>query len=273
MARYVVIVLAFALARLLLPAPAIGDGAPAIGINAGSTGVTVRGVPDRYVAMHSLHGTTIARIQRDGGRVVASRFFPRGLVIPTVAYDGTATGLSADGSRLVAVRPLRRRTEFTVLETKRLKRRATISLRGRFTLDAVSRDGGMLYLIQTLLNGRTRSNGRYAVRAYHVGARELLPDPIVDPSEPDEPMTGLPLTRVMSRDGRWAYTLYDSPGHPFVHALDTEEATARCIDLHALAGRDDLLAIRLTVGRDGTIAVRHAERTEPLLEIGRSASP
>jgi hypothetical protein len=105
------------------------------------------------------------------------------------------------------------------------------------------------------------------VRAYHVGERELLSEPIVDPSEPDEPMTGRPLTRATSRDGRWAYTLYDSPGHPFVHALDTEEATARCIDLHALAGRDDLLAIRLTVGRDGTIEVRHAERTEPLLEI------
>jgi hypothetical protein len=43
----------------------------------------------------------------------------------------------------------------------------------------------------------------------------------------------------MSSDGRWAYTLYDGAGKtPFVHALDTSNRTARCIDLDALAGTD-----------------------------------
>jgi hypothetical protein len=249
-----------AVALLALPAPAFGAGGPVIGMDAGLSGVTARGLPDRYVAMQSLRGTTIARIERDGGRVVVARHFPRGLVIPIVAYDGTATGLSADGRALVATHALRRRSEFTVLETKRLKRRATITLRGRFTLDAVSRDGGLLYLIEA-------KGERYAVRAYHVGARELLPEPIVDPDEPDEPMQGAPLTRTMSRDGRWAYTLYDGGDHPFIHALDTEEASAQCIDLHELAGRDDLLAMRLAVGRDGAIAVRHVQERRPLLVV------
>lgn len=256
MSRCVVI----AAALLTLAPLAHADGGPVVGVDAGSGGVTARGVPDRYVAMHSPRGTTIARIERKGGRVVVSRHFRRGLVIPTVAYDGTATGLAADGRTLVGVRPLARRTELTVLDTERLKRRATITLAGRFTLDALSRDGGLLYLIET-------KGDRYAVRAYHVGARELLPEPIVDPDEPDEPMTGLPLTRAMSRDGRWAYTLYDAPGHPFIHALDTQEATARCIDLHALAGRDDLLAMRLDVGPGGTIAVRHVQEERPLLVV------
>ena len=63
-----------------------------------------------------------------------------------------------------------------------------------------------MYLIQ--YSPRDFSN--YAVRAYDLGARRLLPEPVVDPREADEPMTGAPVTRVASADGRWAYTLYDS---------------------------------------------------------------
>ena len=46
-------------------------------------------------------------------------------------------------------------------------------------------------------------------------------------------MSGLPMSRApRAASGRWAYTLYDGAGeHPFVHALDTEQRTAVCIDL------------------------------------------
>ena len=54
-----------------------------------------------------------------------------------------------------------------------------------------------------------------------------LPTPIVDKSEPDERMAGLPITRQTTADGRWAYTLYDGAGkEPFVHALDTVNGEA-----------------------------------------------
>src|SRR5207302_9584779 len=54
-----------------------------------------------------------------------------------------------------------------------------------------------------------------------------------------EAMTGLPVSRVMSPDGRWAYTLYDRPsGGPFVHALDTVGVRAVCVDLPALVHAD-----------------------------------
>ncbi len=50
-------------------------------------------------------------------------------------------------------------------------------------------------------------------------------------------MRGMPVTRSSSPDGRFAYTLYDGAGeHPFIHALDTVEKSARCIDLHGLMG-------------------------------------
>jgi hypothetical protein len=58
---------------------------------------------------------------------------------------------------------------------------------------------------------------------------------VIDPRNPREKMRGNPLSRVASPDGRWAYTLYDGGGGtPFVHALDTQNGTARCIDLEGL---------------------------------------
>jgi hypothetical protein len=160
----------------------------------------------------------------------------------------------------------RRSSRFTILDTERLRRHGTIRLRGDFTLDAISPDGKLLYLIESL----SRSDQtRYAVRAYDVEAERLLPEPVVDPAEADEPMRGLPIARASSPDGRWAYTLYDGSGgeHPFIHALDTENATAKCIDLDQLAGRDDFPAFSLRVGPMGAIEVRHLERERPLLVV------
>lgn len=69
-------------------------------------------------------------------------------------------------------------------------------------------------------------------------------------------MRGYPVTRAVSPDGRWAYTLYDGGGrHPFVHALDTAAGTAACIDVEALAGRTDLMDVGLAVA-DGGAEVR-----------------
>jgi hypothetical protein len=59
-------------------------------------------------------------------------------------------------------------------------------------------------------------------------------------------MRGLPLDRVSSPDGHWQYTLYDGAGsHPFVHALDTEERRAKCIDLPAFPETVDQYNLRL----------------------------
>jgi hypothetical protein len=76
----------------------------------------------------------------------------------------------------------------------------------------------------------------------------LIEKPIVDPNNPGEKMRGNPLSRAMSADGRWAYTLYDGAGAtPFVHALDTVARSAHCIDLDGIAGRKDLWQLRLGV--------------------------
>jgi MYXO-CTERM domain-containing protein len=256
------------LVLLILAPPAFGAGGPVAGSDAGPAGVTVRGNPSRFVALPKGDATLIARIDRRGGTVSRHRILPGRLVVPAVAYDGSATGLSADGETLVLASPRftfpRRTSTFTILDTERLRRHGKIRLRGDFTLDAISPDGGTLYLIESTSKDDLT---RYAVRAYDVEAQRLLPDPVVDPAEADEPMRGMPIARAYSPEGRWAYTLYDAPEHPFIHALDTERATAKCIDLDQLSGRDDLLALSLHVGPDGTIAVRHVDGERPELVV------
>jgi hypothetical protein len=125
-------------------------------------------------------------------------------------------------------------TQLVVLEAKSLHVEARITLRGFFTVDAIAPTGRWLYLTHYL----SFSNGaQYEVRAYDLVDRHLLPRPIVDPRHPREKMLGIALTRTMSADGRWAYTLYQSfRGPPFIHALDTAARRAFCVDLPMLNG-------------------------------------
>ena len=129
----------------------------------------------------------------------------------------------------------------------------------------MSPDGRRLFFIEQT---SPRDVTRYAVRSYDLAARRLDPRPVVDPAEADEPMRGSPIARASSADGRWAYTLYDGNAeHPFIHALDTAAARAKCIDLDQLAGREDLQALRLGVGRAGSIVVNEPSGQRPLLVV------
>jgi hypothetical protein len=159
--------------------------------------------------------------------------------IPGVDYGGSTTGLSADGRTLIlaevpkSVPP--RTTRLLVLDTAPLGVRATLTLPGWSTVDAISPDGRWLYLIHY----PSSDISRYEVMAYDLPARRLLAKPVVDPRDRGEAMTGFPINRVMSADGRWAYTLYLRPsGVPFVHALDTAGRRAVCVDLPSLSNLD-----------------------------------
>jgi hypothetical protein len=200
----------------------------------------------RYVALGAAHRTLVERIRTDGGAVERVRELPADYGVPAAAYDGTTTGLSADGRTLVlsaGAGSTARRTRLVVLDTPRLRVRTVITLPGFAAVDAISPDGRWLYL-----TAYKRDLVGYAVRAYDLARGRLLRAPVVDPREPDEAMQGVPLTRTPSAGGRWAYTLYMRPsGVPFVHALDTERRTAACVDLPLLTGRDlngDTLQLR-----------------------------
>jgi hypothetical protein len=280
------------LALACLPVAAGEAGGKGAGTIAAPAGVTSPGSPYRYIAIHpSVAGapTLVERITLDGGRVNRWWYLRGHYYVPAVAYDGTGGGLSAEGGTLVLTRFTRtyppRRSRFAVLDTDtylRHPRRSgeqrprhavtRFSLPGFYSFDAISPDGERLYLIHYL---SSRGPAGYEVRAFDLPSGRLLPDPVVDPKEAGERMQGLPITRAMSPDGRWVYTLYDGNGkEPFLHALDTVGGSAVCVDLPQLRDRRNLFLLKLSIDRGGRrlavssdSAVQGRPQSPPLLSI------
>jgi len=249
--------LAATVAACVVTASATADGLPVLGVDVGSDGVTVPASPDRYVTINAGRLTIVERIARNGGKVRGVVRVPGNFTIPAVAYDASASGLSADGSTLVLIEPRtafpRQVTRFALLDARRLRLERTITLRGDFSFDAVSPRGRTMFLV----NYTSPSDPtRYSVRAYDLLANTLVPELVRDPAERSDAMRGAPITRLMSTDGRWAYTLYDGAGGtPFVHALDTSTSSAHCIDLPMLAGGTNLWTLRFTRGPHAQLLV------------------
>jgi len=248
-----VIVCAFG---LIAPAAASAASGVAVPTYFGEPGVSTAASPFKFIALTAGHGTILERLLRVRP-AERTRTRLRGLFgVAGAAYDGSTTGLSGDGTTLVlegvaSVYPPTS-TRLVVIDTATLRVTEQISLRGLFAIDAISPTGRWLYLIHY----RSQSNPtNYEVRAYDLTERRLLAKPIVDPREPDEKMQGVPVTRAMSADGRWAYTLYQRPNDaPFIHALDTAGLTARCVDVPLLTNFD-LSQAKLALSRDGTLSV------------------
>jgi hypothetical protein len=212
---------------LLIPVTAAtGDGGPSPGARDGYPGVLgADGV--RYVTSY-LEGSSTVQARR-GDRVLRSRIFRGYYGIPLVAYDGSTGGLSGDGRTLVLTTLSRSFSRFPVLDARTLALRRVVTLRGSYAFDALSPDGSTMYVIQYT---STIDYTQYRVRAVDLHSGHVLPGAIVDKREPDEKMQGAPMSRVATRDGGWAYTLYSRQAQTaFVHALDTRHRAAVCIDL------------------------------------------
>ena len=223
---------------------AYGDGSPVAGVAVGGPGVTWGSL--RYVALATHGGTAVAQIDRATGEVNAYAALRGGWGIPQVAFDGTTAGISAGGQTLVLGQLgspyYQTRSRFALVNPVKMRLERIVTLHGAFFFDAISPDGGSMYLIQL---SSPQNSLRYSVRAYDLRHDRLLPGAVVDKTEPDERMVGLPMSRAESSDGVWSYTLYEKlTGRYFVHALDTSAGTARCIDLPKLASPDSL---RLTI--------------------------
>jgi hypothetical protein len=246
----------------VLVGSASGAG-PSPGVTFGSPGVVSHDGKLRYMTLRAGGGTLVEAVTTRGGTVRRTRFLKGAAFgIPLVAYDGSTGGLSRNGRRLVlyASDSLRRaKTRFVVLDPRTLRVRQRITLNGDFGFDAMSPDGSLVYLIQ--LKGGQNGGLAYDVRALNVKAGRLLPGAIVDRREPDEKMTGIPMTRVGSPDASWAYTLYSkSSGGAFVHALHTTAREAFCIDLSLGIADDQLGKVRMRVG-DDVLALRLRGKT------------
>ena len=167
-----------AIAAAIVAASARADGLPVLGVDVGASGVTVSGSPYRWITIDEGQTTLVERVARNGGSVLRWTRLQGTFTIPAVAYDRSASGVSADGSRLVLIEPRqsfpRARTRFAVLDANGLGVYRTITLRGDFSFDAVSPRGRTMYLV----NYRSANPNEYHVRAYDLTSFRLLPKAI-----------------------------------------------------------------------------------------------
>jgi hypothetical protein len=235
---------------------AAGAG-PSPGLDYGN-GITASGGEVRYLALAAGRGTLLEVVRVQGGRVLRTRYIRGHYGIPLVTYGGDTGGLARGGHRLVlASGPRQGLTRFLVLHPRTLRIRARLVLHGSFAFDALSPGGSLMYLLH--FPGGP-SAGHYAVRAYDLNTKRLYPGTIVDRREPDEKMQGLPVTRVESRDGSWAYTFYSRGNKkPFVHALQTTRRRAFCIDVPLPANARWLWQVRLRI-EPGKLVLRRAHK-------------
>ena len=167
--------------------------------------------------------------------------------LPTIGYDPTPVGLSADGSTaaLVEATPAasgasRAVSRFAVLHVVPLEGPPRIiELPGSFDYDAISPDGSILYVVEHLAS---EPEGAYQVRAVDVATGVMRDAVIADKRNIGEAMAGWPIAQVRRPDGL-VMTLYRGAEHPFIHALNTAEAWAVCIDLPGAHAHDAKAAL------------------------------
>ncbi len=226
---------------------AADGGGPSPGESFGSPGVVDPKGPIRYVTVPAGRGTVLEAVSVRTGMVRRWRYLHGSFGIPLVAFDYAGGGLARNGRRLVLVSHRSPAlTRILVVDPDTLRTKVRLRLPGMWAYDAISPGGSLLYLIQ-YRGSVTQApvDQSYAVRALNLNTRQLYASAVVDRREPDEKMTGMPLTRVESRGG-WAYTFYSrTKREPFIHALDTVHRRAYCIDVPWKRSTNDLWRVRL----------------------------
>jgi hypothetical protein len=237
---------------LSLPATALAVGATP-GVALGGDGAGWQGHTQRFVAVPAPVGTRVTELRRAGGAGLRSRTIAGRFGIPLVAYDSSAEEVPATSPNIVLeerTNPgrLARRTSFVVLSTRDLHVVRRFTLAGAYAFDALSPDGATLYLTRHASRAHIT---RYTVRAYDIPSGRLFSGVIADRTEHEWRMDGMPVTRLQTAAGGWAYTLYQGgEDGAFVHALDTDARTARCIDIPGMRNRA-VMAMRLRLADGG----------------------
>jgi hypothetical protein len=120
-------------------------------------------------------------------------------------------------------------SRFAIVDLANRRLSKVIQLKGVFEFDAISPDGSTLYVVEHL---DAAAGGRYQVRAVDVRNGLLKDGVIIDKTKPNEQMAGYPLEQLRLAHGL-VFTLYRGTQHAFIHALDTVNGGAVCIDLPA----------------------------------------
>jgi hypothetical protein len=212
--------------------------------------------------------------------------------LPMIGDDPVPVGVSLDGSRIVLVEDrgaeataeAASSSRFLVVDGSLHEKPKLVELAGSFEFDALSPNGRVLYVVEHLSTGPA---GHYQVRAVDLPAGTLRPEVIVDKRKIGEEMAGWPISQLRAPDGV-VYTLYRGAEHPFVHALQSADGFAVCIDLPVgdrgleedrvidwgLAASPDwksVYAANATVGQvvdidPAELAIRHSATIKPIAQ-------
>jgi hypothetical protein len=247
-------------------------GGPAPGVMVAGGGVVAPGGAVRYVAYTRGAGTVVTAVLTASGRTARWGWLKGSYGVPMIAFDGTTDGLTSDGKTLVLASPpytgpppySAAVSHFAILDTRTLRLRTAVSLRGMFAYDAISPDAKTLYLIEYMQDS---DQIRYRVRAYDLAAHRLLRRVVADPQEWADSMVGSPIARATGPGGRWVYTLYANPGAPFIHALNAVQRKAVCIDLPWRGSDEWLTKMQLTLNGNATRLVVHPRGGNAVLVV------
>jgi DNA-binding beta-propeller fold protein YncE len=216
------------------------------------------GVPDglwtTMVAATAGNGKTVVKeLEVQPGPPGRSQLIEGAWRLPTVGADPLPVGVSTDGRTivLVAASPTANdgRSRFAVLSRTFDQEPTIIELPGSFEYDALSPDGSTLYVVEHLPGP---PDGHYQVRAVDTASRTLREGVVVDKTNLDEAMAGWPIAQLRRPDG-FVFTLYRGSEHPFIHALNSADGWAICIDLPSSGSDHAEAAIDwgLTLSADG----------------------
>lgn len=258
----------------------------------GANGVSAPGSPYSYKALSPRTDddrlTVVAQIDSRRDRISRWWYLRGAYQVPALTYNGSASGISADGGTLVLSRfswiypP--RSAGLAILDTRLYLRHprgpgehrprhaiTRVSLPDSYTFHAISPDGSTVYLSEHLASF---VSGPARIRALDASSGKLLPKRAVGPSPGERRARGVPIARATSRDGRWAYTLYTGykprPGRlsltrrAFVHSLDTVTGHAHRVELSQLQGHVNPFNLALQLEpRDDRLTVLSAPPTHP----------
>jgi hypothetical protein len=233
-------------------------GAPALEVILASTAeqeyALPNGIPDAtwghvFAAVSDGTRTTLTHLVVQPGFGGPETVIDGAWRLPTIGFDPTPVGVSANAAEspnaatVVLVEDVPAGTARTSSRFAILGHTPTgeplsriIELRGSFDYDAISPDGSSLYVVEHLAG---QAEGRYQVRSVDLATGVLRDAIIADKRNIGEAMAGWPIAQVRRPDGV-VLTLYRGVEHPFIHALNTKEGWAICIDLPA--SRDDATA-------------------------------
>jgi hypothetical protein len=260
--------LVLAVAALVAAPAALADGPMPFAAQGGPGTLSPDGSL-RYLALGAGANTVLAEVQTKDGTLRNETTLKGSYGIPSLVAGALGEGLSRDGRMLVVGNAgFQTPSRFLVFDTRTLRTKRVIVLKGSFAFDALSPDASRLYLIEHT-EARYGDYSHYVVRAYDLRTSRLLPGRIADRTQKGWVMDGYPLTRTVSADGRWVYTLYQNGGvggYPFVHALDTVRGVAHCIGV-PLADQSGIYNLVLSLRGGGRTLAVHWKSGRPWLDV------